>query len=334
MENNLKNRTNKNKRNIKFFFCFIIIVVILCLGYYFIFVRNKTNKTKEEVSLIEENIVTGEEFKLTKEEFPRINGSTSSKSLIKEITKQVIGITDEEANEYVTQNCKGTTSEAFNSLINKEADLIISSEPSDSIINQAKDNNVEFDMTGIGYDGFLFIVNKQNPVKSLTFEQIRKIYTGEFKNWKDVGGDNAQIIIYQRDKNSESQNLLEKMVTQSEEITNSEDTSLIDNSNEEMINAISEENENSKYAIGFSVYPHTKEEQNNLEKCKILEINEIKADGENIKNKTYPLTKVVYAITRKDVEKESKTRELVNWFLTDKGQETIESVGYSKIVIK
>ena len=338
MEKNRTNRPNKNKsksKNAQLIICFIIIILLLILGYYLLFVRNKNNnKNIEDIDLVELNVVTGDEFKLTKEEFPKINGSTSSKNLIKEITKQVIGITDEEANEYVTQNCKGTTSEAFNSLINKEVDLIISSEPSDSIINQAKDNNVEFDMTGIGYDGFLFIVNKQNPVKSLTFEQIRKIYTGEFKNWKDVGGDNAQIIIYQRDKNSESQNLLEKMVTQSEEITNSEDTSLIVNSNEEMINDISEENENSKYAIGYSVYPHTKEEQNNLEKCKILEINEIKADGENIKNKTYPLTKVVYAITRKDVEKESKTRELINWFLTDKGQETIESVGYSKIVIK
>ena len=329
--NNRPNRSNnKRKKSVKYIFLFIIIILLLVLGYYFLFVKKKNNnKNKENVELVEENIVTGEEFKLTQEEYPKINGSTSTKNLIKEITKTAIGITDQEAEEYVKTNCQGKTAEVFDSLINKDLDLILSSEPSDAIINKAKDNNVELDMTGIGYDGFLFITNKQNPVKSLTFEQIRKIYSGEFKNWNDVGGDNAEIIVYQRDKNSESQNLLEKMVTQGEEIVNTEDSNLILNSDEEMINTISGDN---KYAIGFVISPHTKEQ--NIDKCNTLEINGIKADEENIKNRSYPLTKVVYAITRKDIDKESKTKELINWLLTDKGQETITSSGYSKIVSK
>lgn len=57
------------------------------------------------------------------------------------------------------------------------------SEPSDDILRQAKESNIEFDMTGIGKDGFVFIVNKDNPVNSLTIEQIQKIYTGEITNW-------------------------------------------------------------------------------------------------------------------------------------------------------
>ena len=43
-------------------------------------------------------------------------------------------------------------------------------------------------MVGIGLDGFVFLVNKENKVDSLTLEQIQKIYTGEITNWSNVGG--------------------------------------------------------------------------------------------------------------------------------------------------
>ena len=41
---------------------------------------------------------------------------------------------------------------------------------------------------------FVFIVNTENPVDDLTFEEIQKIYTGEITNWKEVGGADADII--------------------------------------------------------------------------------------------------------------------------------------------
>lgn len=59
-------------------------------------------------------------------------------------------------------------------------------------------------MTGIGLDGFVFLINEQNPVKSLTLDQIRGIYTGKITNWKEVGGDDAKIIAYQREKIQEA----------------------------------------------------------------------------------------------------------------------------------
>lgn len=40
----------------------------------------------------------------------------------------------------------------------------------------------------VAKEGFVFIVNKQNPVDTLTQEQIRDIYSGKITNWKDVGG--------------------------------------------------------------------------------------------------------------------------------------------------
>ena len=48
--------------------------------------------------------------------------------------------------------------------------------------------------TTLALDGIAIIVNPQNPVQDLTLEQIAKIYTGEITNWKDVGGEDAEIV--------------------------------------------------------------------------------------------------------------------------------------------
>ena len=56
--------------------------------------------------------------------------------------------------------------------------------------------------TIVALDGIAIIVNPQNPVKDLTLEQIAKIYTGEITNWKDVGGDDAEIVLIGREAGS------------------------------------------------------------------------------------------------------------------------------------
>ena len=56
--------------------------------------------------------------------------------------------------------------------------------------------------TILALDGIAIIVNPQNPVKDLTLEQIAKIYTGEITNWKDVGGNDAEIVLIGREAGS------------------------------------------------------------------------------------------------------------------------------------
>lgn len=56
--------------------------------------------------------------------------------------------------------------------------------------------------TIVALDGIAIIVNPQNPVKDLSLEQIAKIYTGEITNWKDVGGENAEIVLIGREAGS------------------------------------------------------------------------------------------------------------------------------------
>jgi len=54
----------------------------------------------------------------------------------------------------------------------------------------------------IAKDGVAVIVNTASKAENLTLEQIKKIYTGEIKNWSEVGGENAPIVVVSREEGS------------------------------------------------------------------------------------------------------------------------------------
>lgn len=66
--------------------------------------------------------------------------------------------------------------------------------------------------TVLAYDGIAVIVNNNNPVADLSLETIAKIYTGEITNWKDVGGEDAQIVLIGREENSGTRDGFESVV--------------------------------------------------------------------------------------------------------------------------
>ena len=53
--------------------------------------------------------------------------------------------------------------------------------------------------TVLAYDGIAIIVHPDNPVSDLSIEQIAQLYTGEITNWKDVGGNDAQVVLIGRE---------------------------------------------------------------------------------------------------------------------------------------
>ena len=101
---------------------------------------------------------------------------------------------------------------AYKDIVDGNADIIICAQPSDEQLQYAKDNGVELEMVPIGSDAFVFIVNDSNPVNNITIEQIRGIYSGEIKNWKELGGKDIPIAAMRRNKNSGSQTALEKLM--------------------------------------------------------------------------------------------------------------------------
>ena len=88
---------------------------------------------------------------------------------------------------------------SFVSLIDGEDDLIITARGvSRDEQKYADEKGVALTSYPIAKDAFVFIVNPKNPVRNLTIEQIQKIYTGEIRNWKEVGGNDATINPYIR----------------------------------------------------------------------------------------------------------------------------------------
>ena len=60
----------------------------------------------------------------------------------------------------------------------------------------------EYDAKTVALDGIAIIVHPDNPVSDLSIDQIAKIYTGEITNWKDVGGEDAEIVLIGREAGS------------------------------------------------------------------------------------------------------------------------------------
>lgn len=70
--------------------------------------------------------------------------------------------------------------------------------------------------TVLAYDGIAIIVNPENPVNDLDVETIAKIYTGEITNWKEVSGNDAQIVLIGREAGSGTRDGFES-ITDTEE---------------------------------------------------------------------------------------------------------------------
>ena len=64
---------------------------------------------------------------------------------------------------------------------------------------KAEEKEAGLKETVLAYDGIAIIVHPDNPVSDLTLEQIAKLYTGEISNWKDVGGNDAEVVLIGRE---------------------------------------------------------------------------------------------------------------------------------------
>ena len=74
------------------------------------------------------------------------------------------------------------------------------------------DEKNDVDGTVVALDGIAIIVNKDSKVADLTVEQLKKMFTGEITNWKDVGGDDGEIVLVGREAGSGTRDGFESIV--------------------------------------------------------------------------------------------------------------------------
>ena len=194
---------------------------------------------------------------------------------------------------------------AFKGIVDGDADIAFCASPNKDQIQYGLDKGVELELTPIGRESFVFIVNTNNPVDNLSMQQLKDIYTGKITNWKDVGGANRPINVLQRNKGSGSQTALEKLI--GEEIKPN------------MFGPLGA-------SIGFSFRFYV-EELTKHGHIKMLELNGVYPNKENVQNESYPIVSNFYAVTRKG-ETNPNVQKVLDFVLSPTGQEIIDEVGY------
>lgn len=302
---------------------FICIITFLCYESYVLF-TNQVDKDNDE-KLAEEQLDFTPIFTL--ENYPKVDASLATQPLTNAFIKTFTG-EENISEEYLDYT---NTHPAYIRLIDKEADLIVVTEPSEDELKYAKDNDVELEVIPVVREGFVFYVNSENTVDNLSLEEIQKIYTGEITNWSEVGGDDEKIRPFQRPENSGSQTGMLSLVMKDLKLMEPIKENLAD-SMYDIINLVSSY-DNGKNSIGYSYYYYAATMFDSIDKniadgIKLLKVNDVLPSNETIKNMTYPLQTAYYIVIRKDEPENSDTRKLVEAMLSREGQTVAEEVGY------
>ena len=215
------------------------------------------------------------------------------------------------------------TSNGYIALANKAEDIFFGAYPSKEQIMYAESVGTKFEYTKIGSEAFVFFVNKDNPVDELTEKQIKGIYSGKITNWKEVGGKDEKIIAFQRNKGSGSQSMLKRFMG-TEDIMEAPKEEV----NEFMVGIIEQVANYKNYsgAIGFSFRYYLEGIIQN-DNVKMIKVNGVKPDKENIANGKYKITTPLYAVTYEG-NNNPNVKKLIDWVLSEEGQEIIEKTGY------
>lgn len=220
------------------------------------------------------------------------------------------------------------TSSGYELLAQKKTDVFFGAYPSKEQIAYAEECGTEFIYTPVGHEAFVFFVHKDNPIDNLTTQQIKDIYSGKITNWKEVGGNDEEIVAYQRNEGSGSQSMLKRFMG---------DTQIMDAPSEQvndMMAGIIEQvadYRSKTSSIGFSFRYYVEGIIKNPD-IKIISIDSIAPTVDNIKSETYPIITKLYAVSTAN-EENSNVQILIDWILSEEGQKIIEETGYAGIQV-
>lgn len=326
-------RTNKGITLISF----VITIIVLLLIVGLVFTYNYVYQSKqEEIKTEEKPIEQSKYYEPTQEELarakqleemlrnnlPKMDGSTSTIPLEGGIRAALFDVSQEVAEASVVHS---TTYGSFDNLINGKCDVIFSTPISEEQRNAAKEKNIELELTPIVYEGFVFVVNASNPVESLTQQQIKDIYSGKITNWKQVGGNDAEIVAYQRNSTSGSQNYMTAFMGDTELMEPV--TEFIPASMSGLMDAVAYY-DNAENAIGYSVYAYAADMYGNGNEIKFIKVDGVEPTKQTMASGKYPLLNYNYAIYNKNQSEDSTVEELVEWILTYNGQKAMINAGY------
>ncbi len=164
----------------------------------------------------------------------------------------------------------------------------------------------------IAKDALSVFVNEDNPVNNLSLGDLKKIFTCEITNWKEVGGKDEPIMIVNRNFNSGTYLYFKEHILEGEEYCSSE---MIEPTNEAVVNSVIEFDN----AIGYGGITFG-------EGIKILTIDGIEPNETNARNDKYPITRYLHYFTTKTPS--GATKKFIDWTLKPEGQRIVKRAGF------
>ncbi|TYQ12707.1 UNVERIFIED_CONTAM: phosphate ABC transporter substrate-binding protein (PhoT family) [Acetivibrio alkalicellulosi] len=180
---------------------------------------------------------------------------------------------------------------------------------------ELKDEEKEWGMTEhfIAVDGIALVVNPSNSVSELTVEQVTKIYTGEITNWKDVGGDDKDIIVVVREDASGTKAAFDEILDLKDKVISD---ALVADSGGAVRANVSSTNETIGYLSLGSVN----------DDVKALSINGSKPSEDTIRSGEYPISRRFLFLTKGDIKPELQA--YIDYIFTSAGKEIVSKEGY------
>lgn len=206
------------------------------------------------------------------------------------------------------------------SLINKTADIAMASRNiKSSEVEALKKQGVNVEEVVLGYDGITVIINHNNHIKNLDKKTLAGIFSGEITNWKELGGDDAKIVVLSRDSSSGTHAYFKEEILRggdSKSVAEYGQDTLYMPSNQ----AILQEVAKSKYAIGYIGMGYMNDTVDSLA------VDGVKPTFETVADKTYPIAREVFWYV--DSAREGVTKEIVDFAVSGKGQEIVKEEGF------
>ena len=208
----------------------------------------------------------------------------------------------------------GGSGEGIKALIDRSANIANSSrEIKGKEIELSKSKGVNPVETIVAVDAIVPIVNPRNRVKDLSIDQLSQIYQGKITNWKEVGGDNLQIVVVSRDSSSGTFEAWAEMVLNKAKVT---PKAQMQASSGAIVQAVSK----NKYAIGYIGLGYINKA------VKPLTVNGVQATAKTAISKEFPVARPLYMYT--DGQPTGETAKFIKFILSPAGQNLVAKAGY------
>lgn len=181
-------------------------------------------------------------------------------------------------------------------------------------VKLAKEKGVSPKKFTVALDCIVPVVNPANPVKDLSIEQLKGIYTGKIKNWKAVGGNDKPIVVISRDSSSGTFEVWNHRVLGKK--TRVRPDAQLQASNGAVAQAVA----GNKYAIGYVGIGYLND------KLKGLTVGGVKASAKTAMDKSYPIARGLYMFT--NGEPKGQTAKFIAFVMSDQGQKIAKEEGF------